>query len=181
MENLLLPILPLPTPVKVERLELLLEGYYFHNQVFLIDGSQYGFHPFSVGQSRSYESPNLLSSRQQPEVVDQKGAKELKAHRLAGPLDSPPFPVSRISPLGIVPKKSPGDFRMICHISYPSGESVNNEISHEHSSVQNANVDKGIKLIRQTGVGPYKYNNFSILPVTVNPQDYHLLGIKWNG
>ena len=31
------------------------------------------------------ESPNLLSARQQPQVVDQKLAKELEAHRLAGP------------------------------------------------------------------------------------------------
>ena len=59
MENLLLPILPLPTPVKVNRLEVLLEGYDFHKQAFLIDGFKYGFHLFSVGQSRSYESPNL--------------------------------------------------------------------------------------------------------------------------
>lgn len=117
----MLPILPLPTPVKVNRLEVLLEGYDFHNQVFLIDGLKYGFHLFSVGQSRSYESPNLLSTTQQPQMVDQKVAKELEAHRLAGPFDPPPFPVFRVSPLGIVPKKTPGEFRMIHHLSYPRG------------------------------------------------------------
>lgn len=184
MENLLLPILPLPTPVKVNRLEVLLEGYDCHKQAFLIDGFKYGFHLFSVGQSRSYESPNLLSATQQPQVVDQKVAKELEAHRFAGPFDSPPFPVFRVSPLGIVPKKIPGEFRMIHHLSYPRGESVNDGISHEHSSVQYANVDKAIKLITQTGVGSYLAKTdiksaFRILPV--NPQDYHLLGIKWNG
>ena len=119
MENLLLPILPLPTPVKVNRLGVSLEGYDFHKQAFLIDGFKYGFHLFSVGQSRSYESPNLLSATQQPQVVDQKVAKELEAHSLAGPFDSPPFPVFRVSPLGIVPKKTPGEFRMIHHLSYP--------------------------------------------------------------
>ena len=62
MENLLLPILPFPTPVKVNQLEVLLEGYDFHKQAFLIDGFKYGFHLFSVGQRRSYESPNLLSA-----------------------------------------------------------------------------------------------------------------------
>ena len=73
---------------------------------------------------------------------------------------------------------------MIHHLSYPRGESVNDGISHEHSSVQYANVDKAIKLITQTGVGSYLAKTdiksaFRILPV--NPQDYHLLGIKWNG
>ena len=66
--------------------------------MFLIDGFKYGFHLFSVGQSRSYESPNLLSARQQPQVVDQKLAKELEAHRLAGPFDTPPFPVFSVTP-----------------------------------------------------------------------------------
>ena len=161
----------------------LLEGYDFHKQAFLIDGFKYGFHLFSVCQSRSYESPNLLSATQQQQVVDQKVAKELEAHRLAGPFDSPPLPVFRVSPLGIVPKKTPGEFCMIHHLSFPRGESVNDGISHEHSSVQYANVDKAIKLITQTGVGSYLAKTdiksaFRILPV--NPQDYHLLGIKWN-
>lgn len=44
---------------------------------------------------------------------------------------------------------------MIHHLSYPRGDSVNDGISHEHSSVQYANVDKAIKLITQTGVGSY--------------------------
>ena len=159
----MLPILLLPTPVKVNRLEFLLEGYNFQKRMFLIDGFKYGFHLFPVGQSRSYESPNLLSARQQPQVVDQKLAKELEAHRLAGPFDSPPFPVFRVSPLGIVPKKTPGEFRLIHHLSYPMGKSVNDGISHEHSSVQYSNIDHA----------------FRILPI--NPQDYHLLGIKWSG
>ena len=95
-----------------------MEGYGFHKQAFLIDGFKYGFHLFSVGQSRSYESPNLLSATQQQQVVDQKVAKELEAHRLAGPFDSPPLPVFRVSPLGIVPKKTPGEFCMIHHLSF---------------------------------------------------------------
>ena len=112
----MLPILPLPN-----RLEFLLDGYNFQKRMFLIDGFKLAFHLFSVGQSRSYESPNLLSVRQQPQVVEQKLAKEQEAHRLAGPFDTPPFPVFRVSPLGIVPKKTPGEFRLIHHLSYPKG------------------------------------------------------------
>jgi len=81
-------------------------------------------HLFSVVQNRSYESPNSFFATQQPQVVDQKVAKELEAHRLAGPFDSPPFPVFRVSPLGINPKKTLGDFHMIHHLSFPRGESL---------------------------------------------------------
>jgi len=76
----LLPILPLPTPVRVNCLELLLEGCGFQKRSFLIEGFKYGFHLFSVGQSRSYESHNLFSAKQQPQVVDEKLAKEQEAH-----------------------------------------------------------------------------------------------------
>ena len=89
---------------------------------------------YSVGQRITYESPNLISAKEQPQVVDQKLVKELDALRLAGPIDTPPFPVFKVSPLGIVPKKTPGDFRMIHHLSYPKGKSVNDGISQEHSS-----------------------------------------------
>jgi len=100
-------------------------------------------------------------------------------HRFAGPFVS----VFRVSPLGIVPKKTPGDFRMIHHLSYPKGKSVNDGLSPEHSSVQYANIDQAIKRIKQSGVGSYLAKSdiksaFRVWPI--NPQDYHLLGMKWN-
>ena len=160
----------------------MLEDYDFEKKRFLVEGFKKGFPLFSVGQSIHYESPNLLSAKAQPQVVDQKIAKELDAHRLAGPFATPPFPVFRVSPLGIVPKKTPGDFRMIHHLSYPKGKSVNDGISREHTSVHYANIDKAIRRIKHSGVGSYLAKTdvksaFRILPV--NPQDYHLLGLKW--
>ena len=49
-----------------------------------------GFPIHFEGPRVSSVAPNLLSAQQSPHVVDQKLAKELAAHRLAGPLDSPP-------------------------------------------------------------------------------------------
>ena len=43
--------------------------------------------------------------------------------------------VFRVSRVGVVSKKIPGDFRMIHDLSYPKGKSVNDGISEEHSSV----------------------------------------------
>ena len=54
----------------------------------------------------------LLSGQDNPEVVDAKLNKEYETGRLAGPFH--PFRVSR---LGVVPKKTPGEFRLIHHLS----------------------------------------------------------------
>ena len=118
----------------------------------------------------------------QPQVVDRKLAKELEAHRFAGPFDTPPF-FSECHPW-ISFQRTQGEFRLIHHLSYPMGESVNDGISREHSSVQYANIYHAIKRIKLSGVGSYLAKTdiksaFRIL--TINPQDYHLLGIKWNG
>ena len=78
---------------------------------FLPAGFTYGFPLHFEGSQVSSSAPNLLSALQNPEVVDAKLNKELAAHRLAGPFSSPPFSVFRVSPLGLVPKKSPGEFR----------------------------------------------------------------------
>ena len=64
------------------------------------------------------------------------------------------------------------------------GKSVNDGISHEHSSVQSANIDHSVKKIKQSGVDSYLAKTditsaFRSLPI--NPQDYHLSGIKWSG
>lgn len=56
-----------------------------------------------------------------PTSVNNKLSKELAAGRIVGPYDTPPFETFRVSPLGIVPKKLPGEFRLIHHLSYPEG------------------------------------------------------------
>ena len=44
----------------------------------------------------------MLSAEEQLQVVNQKIAKELDAHRLAGPFGTSPFPVFRVSRVGVV-------------------------------------------------------------------------------
>lgn len=117
-------------------------------------------------------------------MVDTKIKKELEAHRLAGPFQFPPFAPFRISPLGIVPKKTPGQFRLIQHLSYPKGSSVNDGIASEHSTVSYATIDDAIHLIKQAGPGCFLAktdikNAFRLLPIL--PNDYSLLGMQWRG
>jgi len=62
--------------------------------------------------------------------------------------------------------------------------SVNDGIAHEYSSVSYANIHDAIAFIKQAGPGCFLAKTdiqsaFRIIPI--NPKDYHLLGMKWNG
>lgn len=102
---------PPVTPVKVDRLKFFLHGYDRALATYLIDGFRFGFRVHFVGERRAYESPNLKSAIDQPELVKAKLSKECAAGRIVGPFTTPPFPNLRTSPLGIVPKKDPSKFQ----------------------------------------------------------------------
>ena len=108
--------------------------------------------------------------------------KERELGRIAGPFDSPPLANLRISPLGVIPKKTPCEFRMIHHLLYPKGASINDSIPPEFSSVKYASVEDAISLIQRQGKGCAMAKTdvrsaFRIVPV--QPSDYPLLGFKW--
>ena len=86
---------------------------------FLCNGFARGFPLYFQGIRESSQAKNLLSVIQNPTVVDAEIAKELAAGRLAGPFVSPPISPFTVSPLGVVPKNPPGEFRLIHHLSFP--------------------------------------------------------------
>ena len=104
----------LPTPVRVERLSFLLNGYTHSTVEFLISGFTNGFPIHFQGMRQSRNAKKLLSALDNPSAVDSKLKKELDAQRLAGPFQSPPLSPFWISPLGEVP----GEFRLIHHLSF---------------------------------------------------------------
>ncbi|CAB4027902.1 Cortactin-binding 2, partial [Paramuricea clavata] len=174
----------LPTPVKIQPLIELLSGYEPSIINTLISGFSFGFPLNYQGDIKSIESKNLTSALQYPKIVDMKLDKELAANRLAGPFSSPPFNSFCVSPLGLVPKKTPGEFRLIHHLSFPKGVSVNDGIPSESTSVHYATVSDAIRLIKRAGPGCFLAktdikNTFRIMPI--HSEDYHLLGMKWWG
>lgn len=147
-------------------------------------GFKFGFPLHFEGSRTSYFAKNLLSAQQNPEIVSAKLSKELAANRLAGPFDQPPFDNCRVSPLGVVPKKAFGEYRLIHHLSFQNGDSVNDGIAQEHTTVTYARVDDAIALIKRTGRGSFLAKTdiksaFRIIPI--QPSDYDLLGISWQG
>lgn len=172
----------LPTPVKIHRLQFFLSGYNDECYNQIVSGFQIGFPLHFNGKKYSDSSKNLISAYQNPKVIDDKIKKEIELGRVAGPFSSPPLKKFCVSPLGVVPKKTPGEYRLIHHLSFPKGSSINDGILDKFSSVQYATICDAIHKIKMAGKQCHLTktdvkNAFRIIPVS--PSDYHLLGMEW--
>jgi hypothetical protein len=134
-------------------LEPYLNGYFADIISTLVSGFTNGFVLHFSGVVNTQEGKNLPSALANPTVVDQKRAKELSALRLAGPFTATPFHSFRVSLLGLVSKKTIGEFRLIHHLSFPHGSSVNDGIATENTNVHYATVADAIRLIKLVGPG----------------------------
>ena len=90
----------------------------------------------------------------------------------------------RISLLGLLPKKIEGEFRLIHHLSFPKGSSLNDGISSDHTRVSYATVEDAIQRIKSVDSTCFLAktdikNAFRI--ISIRPQDYNLLGMCWRG
>ena len=106
---------PLPSPINVQALEALLVGYDRDKRNFLTQGFHMGngFRICYGGQPRTEICKNHPSALLNKNLISEKIQQELKLGRIAGPFKNHPFTNFRSSPLGLVPKKEPGTFRLI--------------------------------------------------------------------
>ena len=110
---------------------------------------------------------------------------ELKNGRIVGPFKVPPPNNLNISPLGLVPKMSPNEFKLIHDFSYPcDGTSLNACIPPEASHVQYETFDYVTKIIIKVGREAFVVKAdiasvFKVIPV--HSDKYHLLGFQWEG
>lgn len=167
----------------MDRLNFRLSGYDASLLLYLVNGFTFGFRVGFVGERHASQSPNLKSALEQPQIVLNKLTKECEAGRIIGPFSCPPFQNLVCSPLGIVPKKDPSEFRLIQHLSYPPGTSVNDHIPDANSSVRYASISDAITVIKRLGAGCFMAKtdikpSFRIIPI--HPSDFPLLGMKWD-
>ena len=115
--------------------------------------------------------------------MNTKLKKEMKMGRIAGPFNMPPFEKFRVSPLAVIPKSTPAQYRLIHNLSAHLGNSVNSFIPPELTSVKYQKLEDAINIIKQLGRGTLMSkldikDAFRLIPI--NLKDYKLLGIHWD-
>ena len=97
---------------------------------YIDDGIHYGFRiGYNYANSCRPSGSNLSSTKGQPQVVDEYLLAEYCERRVLGPLDPSGFPHVHTTCIGIIPKSTPGKWRLIVDMSFPAGASVNDGIS----------------------------------------------------
>ncbi len=120
---------------------------------YLLNGFTFGFKLGFTGTQKVRMSTNLRSALENPQVVSKKLETERQNNRIAGPFQEIPLPNFCVSPIGLVPKKQPGKFRIIHHLSYPENGSVNDGIPDCYATVQYATTDNAVSIINKLGPG----------------------------
>ena len=148
---------------------------------FLLDGFKYGFSLCYTGPRSTQTCKNLKSAYQNPSIVWEKINKEIAAGRLAGPFSSIPFQNFKMSPIGLVPKREPGEYRWIHHLSYPPGESLNDNIDPALCSVHYTKFDNPVKMVKKLGRGALLAkadirSAFRLIPLA--EEDFPLVGFS---
>lgn len=171
------------TPIRIYSLTHYLQNYESELANFLIQGFTFGFKIPYKGPRQFRLSRNLSSIEGKEHILQQRIDQELKHQRIAGPFCKPPFPNIQISPLGLVPKKSPGEFRLIHHLSFPEKASINHHIPKEFCTVQYQSIHNAIEIIKQVGKGALLAKidiENAYKQISIHPSDFELLGFMIN-
>lgn len=173
------------SPIVIGTLVRLLQNYPFkEDATFLYEGFMHGFKLGYTGRRQSCEARNLPSLTKNLQAAKDIIKEEVAAGRVAGPFKQPPLPSLRCSPIGLIPKHSSAKFRLIHHLSWPHGNSVNDGISPDAARVAYTSFDRVIESIVRLGRGALLAkadvkSAFRLLPI--HPDDYQLLGFKFEG
>ena len=172
----------LPTPVKIQALDR--QGYQQDLQDRLVRGFQWGFPIPSMLKNNPQKGAyvNHKSVQANIHTVKQNIDKEVLLGRMAGHFVSPPLKNFVTSPLGLVPKKEAGQFRLIHDLSFPRGHSVNSNIDTYFATVQYENLDHCVDIIQKLGPDTLMAKadiQEAFRNVPIHPKDYKFLGFMF--
>lgn len=150
----------------------------------MVDGFKYGFKSGFEGSVNSKIEQNLKSCFDKPHVIEDYINDEIAAGRFAGPFDNCPFTEFQSSPIGLVEKSTPGKYRVIHHLSYPCGSSINDGIVPKNRFVEYSNVMDAVSLVQNCGKGSFMAKcdvkkAYRIMPI--HPDEYNLFVLNYDG
>ena len=177
------------TPINIPRLEFELQSHPDRHFVdFLLAGLRLGFHT-GIQQIPKciHQGENLRSARKHPDVVSKLLKDEVDNGFLLGPYSSSPFPVYRISALGLVFGKYSEKPRLILDLSWPHDasdiSSINDLIDKDACSLTYATIDEAIQSIMSAGRNSFLCKcditaAFKLIPI--RPDLVPFYGCRWN-
>ncbi len=146
------------SPVKVKEMVPYLNKYPNKKAAkILTDGFTFGFKLGYEGERAQRDSNNLKSIANLKDKAFEKIGKEVKLGRIAGPFDTRPISDLIVSPIGLVPKSEPGKYRLIQHLSFPDGSSINDGINRDMCKVQYTSFDVAVRLVCGSGKMTFSY------------------------
>lgn len=169
------------SPIKVHVLHKCLSVYpNTEITTFLTNGFTYGFKLNYEGPRIGIEYDNLKSVYKHEKDAIEIAMKEVRLGRVAGPYLQKPIENLLVSPIGLIPKKD-GTWRLIHHLSFPPGHSVNDYIDNMYCSVKYTSFDSALEMITTVGTGAFIArldikSAFRLIPI--HPDDFSLLGYK---
>lgn len=153
---------------------------------FVVGGIRDGFRVGYVGTPADCKKApkNMRSAKEQRAVINAYLADECAEGRILGPFEEQVLPQLHVSRLGVVPKHTPGSWRLIVDLSSPEGLSVNDGISRERCSLSYVSVRSAAEAVARLGRGALLAKidikaAYRMLPV--HPDDRWLLGMQWEG
>lgn len=110
--------------------------------------------------------------------------KQCQAGCMLGPF--PPEECGGVitSSLGVIPKKTPGKFRVIVDLSRPEGHSVNDSVRRQYTHLAYSSVEDATLLMHALGPGTLLAKvdiRDAYRLLLIHPEDRPFLGIKWQG
>ena len=152
---------------------------------YVVNGIREGFRVgFDYSKNCVPANRNMRSANQNPTVVSEHLLSECSAGRVVGPFrqDIASLGTIHTSRFGVIPKGTPGKWRLIVDLSFPEGESVNDGISTELCSPQYVKVEDATREVVKQGYSAWMakidvQHAYRIIPI--HPQDRWLLGMVW--
>nr|VWO98972.1 Dual O-methyltransferase/FAD-dependent monooxygenase CTB3 (Cercosporin toxin biosynthesis cluster protein 3) [Includes: O-methyltransferase (EC, FAD-dependent monooxygenase (EC ] [Ganoderma boninense] len=139
---------------------------------------------FSGDRTASQSSQNLRSAFEHSTVVAADLQLQLAKGRVHGPFPIPPFNNFRSSPLGVAARKRSSKLRVIHHLSWPRGTSVNDGVPDSEASIVYETFRSAVDALRTSGRGSMMVKldlEQAFRQIPVRPADWPLLGFTWLG
>ena len=148
----------------------------------IISGTRYGVNINYKGPCVTRECPNWKSVDTHRTAVLASLRNDTHLGKKCGPFPFPPFDPFVVSPMGAFQRKRSLKHRIIHDLSWPPGESINDFIDVDESSVTYMSVDDVTTKLKSYGPGSYMATldlADAYKSIRVRPEDWHLLGAVW--